>query len=179
METTIYQQTAIDFLKSTGVEFSAKFVKNGKHFADDKEERDIYEITLKRGQRKYSFEFGRSLNNSGNWILLGGYESNKQAIPANLIGENGQVISMQKLQYSTLYNPKCDKIRLRQAPTGYDILARLTKNDPCTFEDFCSEYGYDRDSIKALKVYEAVKVEYAMVCALWSESELEQLQEIN
>ena len=59
-----YEQKAIDFLKSTNTEFKAEFLRNGKYFSDDKEERDIYKITLKRGQREYSFEFGQSIAES-------------------------------------------------------------------------------------------------------------------
>lgn len=61
----------------------------------------------------------------------------------------------------------------------YDVLACLTKCDPGTFENFCSEYGYDSDSRKALKTYKAVRNEWQNLCKLFTESELEQLQEIN
>ena len=47
-----------------------------------------------------------------------------------------------------------------QEPSAYDILACITKNDPGTFEDFCSEFGYDTDSRKAEKVYKAVVREW-------------------
>lgn len=35
-------------------------------------------------------------------------------------------------------------------PTMYDVLTCLTKYDPDTFEDFCSEFGYDTDSRRAV-----------------------------
>lgn len=63
-------------------------------------------------------------------------------------------------------------------PSKYDILACLTKYDPGSFEEFCSDFGYDSDSRKAYEVYEAV-------CKEWEGVEkvfigiLEQLQEIN
>ena len=63
-------------------------------------------------------------------------------------------------------------------PTPYDVLSCLTKYDPESFGDFCAAYGYDTDSIKAHKTYEAVKNEYQMVCMLWSEEEMEELIEI-
>ncbi len=37
-----YEEQANKFLSKTGTEFSAKFLKHGKHFEDDKEDRDIY-----------------------------------------------------------------------------------------------------------------------------------------
>jgi len=64
-----YEQKAIDFLQSTNTEFKAKFLRNGKYFSDDKDVRDIYKITLTRGNRIYSFEFGQSSANSGEWLV--------------------------------------------------------------------------------------------------------------
>lgn len=64
-------------------------------------------------------------------------------------------------------------------PTAYDILACLTKYDPGTFENFCGDFGYDTDSRSAVKVYKAVRKEWNNVSKLFTESEIEQLQEIN
>lgn len=63
-------------------------------------------------------------------------------------------------------------------PTAYDVLACLTKYDPQTFEDFCSEYGYDSDSRTAEKTYKAVKKEWQGISKLFNEAELDKLREI-
>lgn len=63
-------------------------------------------------------------------------------------------------------------------PTAYDVLACLTKYDPGTFDNFCSEFGYDTDSRKAENVYKAVCKEYENVCRLFSDEQIELLQEI-
>ena len=76
-------------------------------------------------------------------------------------------------------NGQSDVIHYPVAPTAYDVLSCLTKSDPCTFEDFCSTYGYDEDSRKAEKIYNAVLDEWRNVCALFTDEEIEQLQEIN
>lgn len=47
-----------------------------------------------------------------------------------------------------------------QPPSAYDVLSGLVKDDPGTFEDFCANYGYSNDSIKAQKTYFAVQKEY-------------------
>ena len=62
-------------------------------------------------------------------------------------------------------------------PNSYDILSCLTKSDPGTFEQFCSEFGYDTDSRSALKTYKAVKKEWAGVQAVFGDV-LDSLQEI-
>lgn len=54
-------------------------------------------------------------------------------------------------------------------PDNYDILACITKYDPGTFDDFCQAYGYDNDSIKALKVYKNVKKEWKAINSIFSD----------
>jgi len=130
-----YDKQAKDFLKATGTEFKAKFLKYGSHFVGETDKRDIYEITLKRGTREFKFKFGQSLSNSD--------------------GNGG--------------NP----------PKPYDVLAGLTCYDPDTFKEFCYSYGYDEDSRKAEKVYKAVCEEYDNLKMLYSDEEIEMLQEIN
>lgn len=63
-------------------------------------------------------------------------------------------------------------------PTNYDILSCLQKYDLGTFENFCSEFGYSEDSRTAEKTYHAVCKEYDNVCKIWSDKEIEELQEI-
>jgi len=60
-----YEKQAQDFLDKTNTEFTATFNRHGKYFDDDKQARDIYNITLKRGGREYTFKFGQSVVNSG------------------------------------------------------------------------------------------------------------------
>lgn len=64
-------------------------------------------------------------------------------------------------------------------PTDYDVLSCLTKYDPGTLEDFCSEFGYDTDSIRAGKTYKGVCKEWLMVSNFFTEAEIEELREIN
>lgn len=52
--------------ESFNLEFKAEFLENGLHFQGDKDKRDIYNITLKRGVRKYSFKFGQSIAKGSN-----------------------------------------------------------------------------------------------------------------
>lgn len=43
-----YEKQAQDFLDATGTTIEKKFLKCDKYFDDDKESRNIWEITLKR-----------------------------------------------------------------------------------------------------------------------------------
>ncbi len=63
-------------------------------------------------------------------------------------------------------------------PRAYDILSCLTKYDPESFEDFCSNFGYDEDSRRAHKVYEAVSQEWEGLNSILTTDQLESLAEI-
>jgi len=45
-------------------------------------------------------------------------------------------------------------------PTMYDVLACLQKYDVGSFEDFCSNFGYDENSRNSERTYKAVCKEY-------------------
>ena len=170
-----YEQQAEAFLKATNTEFKYEFLFNGKYFCDDKEMRDVYRITLTRGRRSYTFQFGQSVN-SGFYYTKG--RKVNQIDRSQLT--NKHLVAWIKLRdYDFLNNGTSDTIHYPIAPTAYDVLACLTKNDPGTFEDFCSEFGYDEDSRKAEKIYNAILDEWKNVCALFTDEEIEQLQEIN
>lgn len=63
-------------------------------------------------------------------------------------------------------------------PTAYDVLACMTKSDPGTFEDFCTDYGYNEDSRTAERVYIAVVREYKQLERLFTPAQLEEMQKI-
>lgn len=58
-------------------------------------------------------------------------------------------------------------------PKPYDIFTCFTKYDPGTFEDFCSEFGYDEDSRTAERTYKAVCKEFKELSRLYTSQELE------
>lgn len=59
-----YNAEAKSFLDANNIKVSMQYAGFCKHFADDKEERDTYNITLSRNNRSYSFDYGDSINNS-------------------------------------------------------------------------------------------------------------------
>jgi len=65
----------------------------------------------------------------------------------------------------------------KNEPTAYDLLAGITKYDPGSLENFCGDYGYDIGN--AARTYRAVCKEWEKVSAMFTEEEIEQLQEIN
>lgn len=59
-----YEQQATDFCNKYGVVIETKFLRYGKYWEDDKQERNIYEVTLKKDGKTYTFNFGQSINQS-------------------------------------------------------------------------------------------------------------------
>lgn len=70
----------------------------------------------------------------------------------------------------------------KQEPTFYDLFTCFQKYDVGTFQDFCSEFGYNTGDFKekyfAEKTYKAVCKEYEALCRLYSSEEIEEMQEI-
>ncbi len=175
-EISSYEQQAIDFLNATGATIETKFLEHAPHFQDDKESRDIYEVKITRLGRKFVFKFGASLNDSGFYYTKG---KRQITIDHSLIGTKNLASAIRAKDLDFLNNGKSDVIHYPKAPTAYSILACLTKSDPDTFENFCSEFCYDTDSRKAFKTYKAVKREWKNIERLFTPEQIEQLQEIN
>lgn len=64
-------------------------------------------------------------------------------------------------------------------PTEYDVLATITKYEVGTFDNFCSDFGYDTDSRTAYKTYKAVMKEWKNIELLFTADQLEVLQGIS
>ena len=174
---TNYEKQATDFLEKTGCKMTITFKENRKYFPEDKETRDVYDIKIERGSRVWKFEFGNSIKNSE---FVAVYGKTKYPIPASFREKSNSEITLYvkwNLQ-SDFGTVKADRIIRPVPPSEYSVLACLTKFDPGSFEDFCSEYGYDSDSKTADRVYAAVKEEWLNVCRMWSDSEIEELCEI-
>ncbi len=179
-----YDIQAADFLKKTGATMDIKFLKHDKHFHDDKESRDIYSVTISRGSRKYTFNFGNSLKDSGFKIV----NKNGRVLRACAVSDrekfkrpSGQwdVGKLRNyISYSEFTLSQTEAIETPKPPSEYSVLACLTKYDPGTLENFCSEFGYDIDSKKADRVYNAVVAEYTALCTLFSDAEMELMAEI-
>lgn len=168
-----YEKQATDFLEKTGVEMDVKFKENGKHFEDDKDVRDIYNVTFKRGLRKFSVLFGQSLRNSTK--IVDTATGNEFTPNGGCLKGNLKVTDMDR--YRAGLGRQLKEVK-GIPPTAYDVLTCLQKYGVGTFEDFCSEFGYDEDSRTAEKTYKAVVKEYDNVCKIWTDEEIEELQEI-
>lgn len=154
MEKSKYNEAAAEFLHYTQAKISKEFKKIGKHFEGDKNDRPIYLITISKGERKYSFNFGESINH---------LQENKQKI---------------KVWGGAFFKKHLDELLAKNPPSDYSILAALEKHDVGSFENFCSEFGYEQDSRKAEKIYNSVKNEFKSLQIIFTDKELELMQDI-
>ena len=186
MVKTKYDKQAESFLKATNTAIAIKFDSYKVYFPKDKEKRDVYNVTLKRGNREYTFTFGNSLNNSGCQII--GF---KGRIVKTIITEDYFKYLKQAKKYKkslrqmfNLHNLNSYKIsssreiKPPKEPKPYDVLACLDVLYDDSFEDFCSSFGYDTDSIAAEKIYKACLEQSNQLKILFNDKELEKLAEI-
>jgi hypothetical protein len=179
-----YEKQANDFLDKTNTKMEVEFLYCGKHFEGDEQKRDIYLIKLTNSKHSYEFKFGQSIVNSarynnGRWeYMIDG------TVTGIVQGASGLIVSNKcpqkgKKLLDPNFSSTARRAKTAVKPTAYDVLAGITKYNPYSFSNFCDDYGYDNDSISAKKIFRSVEEEWENVRSLWSEEELEILQEIN
>ena len=136
----------------------------------EKEPRNLYAVIITTPLGSYTFDFWDSLYNTEITQMTIEQYSRKHL---RMIYEDMTYSEQKKARVELESKQK------EARPTCYDVLACLTKYDPGTFEDFCSEYGYDEDSRAAERIYIAVQKEFANLKRFFTPEQLEELQEIN
>lgn len=194
-----YNKQAKDFCKKYDVKITSKFLKHDKHFVDDKDSRDIYEVTIARKNKgSFTINFGQSIAKS---LTPNKIDQLLSIVNIESLRESDKLLRLRQLNklnieylasitisdylfnlFKLVFNQSyCTVLhnKLRELlPSEYDILACLTKYDLIDFDNFCTDYGYSNDSIKASKVFEACNNEYCNVLKLFYDC-IDELQEIN
>lgn len=150
-----YIKQATNFLQKAHAKMKIEYVglavnKEWK----EKEKRCLYRITLTSPRGSMIFDFWDSIRNT-------------------------EIRTMPFDSYNVQANKKLAAKKKAAVPSVYDVLACLQKCDPGTFEDFCSDYGYDEDSRTAERIYFAVQKEYTQLARLFTPDEMDELAEIN
>jgi len=173
-----YQQQALDFAKNTNLTLTSRYIGHMKYFDNDKQERAVFECTLKNDRHSYTFRFGQSITDS--YSIKEGF-SHKELSMSNLSFNLDPYFKDALVRNVRQYiNGKEYRISLKKSePTMYDILACMEKYEVGTHEDFCNNFGYDIDSISHREIYFKVQEEYNNVCKLFTSDEIELLLEIN
>lgn len=167
-----YTDQAKKFLADCNAEMEIKFV--GKeipsNWKGETNPHNKYQFTITTPRGNYSSYFWDSLHNT--------------EISELLLEQYAVRYHRRNLSHSTSYEKRKWKSELRDlqnhaVPTEYDILACLEKYGYDSFSDFCYEFGYDDDSICAMKTYIACNEEYAGLRRVFTNEQMEQLREIN
>lgn len=179
-----YVDQANKFLNDTNTVLDVEFSDYAKHFPDDKEKRFVRNVSLKRGERIYTFKFVGSIQDVLNAV-------NKDFVSGR---DRARTYKIKQFPLRTLWDEQQWESRIKilmqaplkyidrgliKKPNAYDILACITKYDPGSFENFCGDFGYDTDSRTAERTYHAVKNAWLNIAALYNDTELDQLGEIN
>lgn len=166
-----YVKQATEFLQKAHAEIKIEYVglainKEWK----EKEKRCLYEITLTSPRGSMVFNFWDSIRNTEiKTMTLEAYAEKQYWASFSVLTQAEKMKANKELAAK----------KKAAVPSVYDVLACLTKCDPCTFEDFCSDYGYDEDSRTAERIYFAVQKEYTQLAKLFTPEQMEELAEIN
>lgn len=190
-----YDNQAQDFLVKTGTTITKKFVGYKKYFHNDEEPRNVWSITMKNVEWKYTFEFGDSIFNSAKFNISD--QLKHTALLKKLLEHtNKNNISMLNLKYwdeqeinniirTTFLNDYQEsnvKAQLKYLqeiePSDYSILASLDTLASSSFEEFCSEFWYDTDSRSAHDIYIKCIEQDRMLRRMYNKKQLEMLSEI-
>lgn len=142
---TEYDAQAFNWANKHGVRMTTKYTGHRKYSADDKDTRDTYSITLLRNNVSMTFDYGASLVDS-----KAGPDSDGPYWRKRATEDMGE--------YSVI-NWRASN-RNRVAPTLYNVLTCIEKDDCGTFEGWCGDFGYGTDSRKALETYLACQKHY-------------------
>lgn len=131
--------------------------------------RNWYDVTITTSRGKMSYVFWDSINNTEiSQMTLEEYVEKKLKRRYSDFSYDEQKKAERELK----------KLKTEAVPSEYDVLACLEKYDVGTFEDFCSEFGYDEDSRTAERIYIAVIKEYKDLTRIFTEEQMEELIEI-
>jgi len=139
------------------------------------------EVTLKNKNGHFTFDFWNSIAKAEllEYALYckekGNTNNQKGDILKKLLQENKITTSPLIMNGKRLI----ETVETLIIPTPYDVLACLDVMYNDTFEDFCFNYGYDDDSITAKRIYDASMLQDRMLRKLFTQEQLEQLQDIN
>ncbi len=179
-----YLEQAKNFLKKTGttleiVEATEQKVPLWAKTKDGDIKCGInYTCTLKNKNATYTFDFWNSIKKREiieaiRGIKKSSYDQDSKHFKAvDMLEKEG--IAWQQLRKSEEAIAEIKK----HEPNEYDVLACISPLYEDNFEDFCAGYGYETDSIVALKTFEACKEQDWNLRKLFDRAELEQLSEI-
>lgn len=162
-----YKELIIKFLKEANA--TCEIVYGGIARNDlwkEKDKRNWYDVTITTPYGSMQYMFWDSIHNTE--ILMMGLDD---YVKKNLKRNPLDITYFEK----TKALKQLAGLKEKAVPTAYDVICCLTMYDVGTFEEFCSDYGYDEDSRRAEKIYIACIKEYKDLTRIFSEDQLAEL----
>lgn len=165
-----YVKQANDFLTKANATCKIEFggVSRNENWKE-KEKRNWYDVTITTPKGTMNFVFWDSIHNTEISMM-----TLEQYVEKKLRRRFSDMSYTEKKKAGV----KLKELKDDAVPNAYDILACLQKYDVGTFEDFCSEFGYDEDSRTAERIYIAVIKEYKDLTRIFTKEQMEELCEI-
>lgn len=166
-----YIEQAKNFLKNCNATMDIKLVGCDipTHWKGEKEEHNHYRFTIKTPKGSMSDDFWDSIHNTKLRQM-----TFDEYCCKNYRMHEKDMLPTEKVRALKMWKERISKT----TPTEYDILSCLETYIPYTFEDFCSEFGYDDDSISALKTYLACQKQWSNIRKIFTEEQIEELAKI-
>lgn len=160
------------YLKAQGIAYTVTF--QGTKKSDDWE-RDQFVVSFTNGKNSESFEFGTGIGNrievSKNDYKLSSKQIESVRALKDLIGTDRLDQTVLELA-GKVYAVK---------PTQASVLYCLFLDADCgseSFDDFCDNYGYNADSMKDFKVYQACMETAKKIRKLFTSEQRETLRDM-
>lgn len=154
-------ETAVtEYLKAKGITFAAVLTGSGKR---DDWECDSWSVSFSReGKERFVTEYHTGI----------GHRQSKQPMPADIARLGKNIVA--RVDWERMWVKPV-------APHAVGVLSSVlldSQGAEQNFLDWCDEYGYDSDSMKAHKVYTACCEQLQKVRAFFTNEERQAMQEI-
>lgn len=163
-----YQNKMDAFLRSANATCKIEYGGIARNQDWDNQKRNWYDVTIETPKGKMQYVFWDSIHDTEIYTMT--LEKYVTKIKHSRIMSYGEKIKAQR---------ELNQLKAEAIPNTYDVIDCLEKYDVGTFEDFCSEFGYDEDSRRAERIYIAVVKEFKELQKIFSEEQLEILRDID
>ncbi len=170
LEYSDYPEQLQELLKE--IEVSYVYLGTGKHFEGETEERVLLQVYIKRSGRSINFKFGMSIHDTniinikpfeyagctgGKWFINGNFKM-------KFFGNIGQASRFRVVEVKRIFKGLL-----------YSILVCCKSEYYCAldFDVFCSEFGYNNDSIKDKVLWERCLKQAGQLQRIFKEEEID------
>lgn len=168
---TDYEKQALDFLAGANAKIDMRFVGRAvSRFEREKRVlRNLYDVSITTPLGSMNIEFWDSIRNTKiTQMSVEEYAKQRFKAAYDCLTVGDRIKAHKELK----------SMQAEAKPTAYDVLASLPTYDSGGFEDFCAEFGYSNDSIRAFETYLACDKEYKDLRRIFGEAQLDKLREI-